>query len=153
MCLCLLRLSPPCSTFHDRRKNRHDTGKEKIEQETDQLKPGMLTYKGFHWKVFLFTLLRVSPMFAGFPVPPFLDVLKRTDSAAPPEHPDHQHKVKSQHQSKQIPDNSQHAPHYTGTIVVPHQWRPQRVVIGLASWRQKTSRVGTPKPKAITGFM
>ncbi|XP_034086182.1 GRAM domain-containing protein 2B isoform X2 [Gymnodraco acuticeps] len=50
---------------------------------------------------------------AGFPVPPFLDVLKRTDSAAPPEHPDHQHKVKSQHQSKQIPDNSQHAPHYT----------------------------------------
>ncbi|KAF3851529.1 hypothetical protein F7725_013301 [Dissostichus mawsoni] len=30
---------------------------------------------------------------AGFPVPPFLDVLKRTDSAAPPEHPDHQHKL------------------------------------------------------------
>ncbi|KAM9858658.1 GRAM domain-containing protein 2B [Aulostomus maculatus] len=42
---------------------------------------------------------------AGFPVPPFLDVLKHTTSSAPPEHPDHQHKAKNQNQ--QNPDQKQ----------------------------------------------
>ncbi|XP_054467139.1 GRAM domain-containing protein 2B isoform X1 [Anoplopoma fimbria] len=50
---------------------------------------------------------------AEFPVPPFLDALKHSDSAAPPEHPDHQHKVKSQnqnqnqHQTQQSSNNKQ----------------------------------------------
>ncbi|XP_063754358.1 GRAM domain-containing protein 2B isoform X2 [Eleginops maclovinus] len=55
---------------------------------------------------------------AGFPVPPFLDVLKRTDSASPPEHPDHQHKVKSQHQNKPTSDNTQNFPHHAGPELV-----------------------------------
>ncbi|XP_076586603.1 GRAM domain-containing protein 2B [Chaetodon auriga] len=52
---------------------------------------------------------------AEFPVPPFLDVLKHTDSAAPPEHPDHQHKVKNQHQTQQSSDNKKHDSHRAGS--------------------------------------
>ncbi len=55
---------------------------------------------------------------AEFPVPQFLDVLKHTDGAAPPEHPDHQLKVKNQHQNQQSPDNKQHATHAAGTNII-----------------------------------
>ncbi|XP_070820054.1 GRAM domain-containing protein 2B [Chaetodon trifascialis] len=55
---------------------------------------------------------------AEFPVPPFLDVLKHTDSAAPPEHPDHQHKVKNQHQNQQSSDNKKHDTHHAGPELV-----------------------------------
>ncbi|XP_042276313.1 GRAM domain-containing protein 2B isoform X2 [Thunnus albacares] len=55
---------------------------------------------------------------AEFPVPPFLDVLKHTDGATPPEHPDHQHKVKNQHQNQQSPDNKQHDKHHSVSEVV-----------------------------------
>ncbi|XP_033475047.1 GRAM domain-containing protein 2B isoform X1 [Epinephelus lanceolatus] len=60
---------------------------------------------------------------AEFPVPQFLDVLKHTDGAAPPEHPDHQqHKVKNQHQNQhqnqQSSDNKQHDTHRTGSQMV-----------------------------------
>ncbi|KAM7018781.1 GRAM domain-containing protein 2B isoform 1-T1 [Tautogolabrus adspersus] len=55
---------------------------------------------------------------AEFPVPPFLDVLKQTDGSAPPEHPDHQHKVKNQHQNQQSPDIKQHDTHPTGSDVL-----------------------------------
>ncbi|XP_053182155.1 GRAM domain-containing protein 2B isoform X2 [Scomber japonicus] len=57
---------------------------------------------------------------AEFPVPPFLDVLKHTDSAGPPEHPDHQHKVKNQNQNQnqQSPDNKQHDTHHAVSEVV-----------------------------------
>ncbi|XP_028270503.1 GRAM domain-containing protein 2B isoform X2 [Parambassis ranga] len=52
---------------------------------------------------------------AEFPVPPFLDVLKHTDGASsPPEHPDLQHKAKSQQSS----DNKQHDAHGTSPEVV-----------------------------------
>ncbi|XP_073321700.1 GRAM domain-containing protein 2B isoform X2 [Pagrus major] len=54
----------------------------------------------------------------GFPVPPFLDVVKHTDSSAPPEHVDHQHKVKNQHQNQQSSDNKQHDAHPTGSELV-----------------------------------
>ncbi|XP_030581562.1 GRAM domain-containing protein 2B [Archocentrus centrarchus] len=50
-----------------------------------------------------------------FPVPPFLNVLKHTDSASPP---DHQHKVKNPHLSQQSPDTKQHAKHHRGSEVV-----------------------------------
>ncbi|XP_059192317.1 GRAM domain-containing protein 2B isoform X1 [Centropristis striata] len=61
---------------------------------------------------------------AEFPVPQFLDVLKHTDSAAPPEPPEHQHKVKTQHQNQhqnqnqQSSDTKQHDTHHTGSEVV-----------------------------------
>ncbi|KAM8759795.1 GRAM domain-containing protein 2B isoform 3-T3 [Acanthopagrus schlegelii] len=55
---------------------------------------------------------------AEFPVPPFLDVVKQTDSSAPLEHADHQHKVKNQHQSQQSSDNKQHDTHHTGSELV-----------------------------------
>lgn len=54
---------------------------------------------------------------AEFHVPPFLDVLKHTHSVAPPEHPDHQHKVKNQHQNKQCSDKKQHDTHHPGTNI------------------------------------
>ncbi|XP_029017062.1 GRAM domain-containing protein 2B isoform X3 [Betta splendens] len=43
-----------------------------------------------------------------FPVPPFLDVLKHGDSAAPSAHTGHQHKAKNPHQNQQSSDNKQH---------------------------------------------
>ncbi|XP_070690513.1 GRAM domain-containing protein 2B [Pempheris klunzingeri] len=52
---------------------------------------------------------------AEFPVPPFLDVLKHADGAAPAEHPDHQHKVKKQHQS---PENKQQDTNPAGSELV-----------------------------------
>ncbi|XP_051277861.1 GRAM domain-containing protein 2B isoform X2 [Dicentrarchus labrax] len=55
---------------------------------------------------------------AEFPVPPFLDVLKNTEGAAPPEHPDHQHKAKNQHQKQLSPDNKQHDAHHAGSELV-----------------------------------
>lgn len=55
---------------------------------------------------------------AEFPVPPFLDVVKHTDSSSPPEHVDHQHKVKNQHQNQQSSDDKQHDTHHTGTDTV-----------------------------------
>ncbi|XP_040012017.1 GRAM domain-containing protein 2B isoform X2 [Xiphias gladius] len=53
-----------------------------------------------------------------FPVPPFLNVLKHADRAAPPEHPEHQHKVKNQHQNQQSSDNKQHETHHAESEVV-----------------------------------
>uniref|UniRef100_A0AAX7UDI9 GRAM domain-containing protein n=1 Tax=Astatotilapia calliptera TaxID=8154 RepID=A0AAX7UDI9_ASTCA len=50
-----------------------------------------------------------------FTVPPFLDMLKRTDSASSP---DHQHKVKNPHLNQQGPDNKQHSKHHRGSDVV-----------------------------------
>ncbi|XP_040012023.1 GRAM domain-containing protein 2B isoform X7 [Xiphias gladius] len=55
---------------------------------------------------------------AEFPVPPFLNVLKHADRAAPPEHPEHQHKVKNQHQNQQSSDNKQHETHHAESEVV-----------------------------------
>ncbi|KAM3611059.1 uncharacterized protein V6R79_012901 [Siganus canaliculatus] len=55
---------------------------------------------------------------AEFPVPPFLDVLKHSERAAPPEHPDHQHRVKKQHQNQLSSDNKQHNAHHTGSELV-----------------------------------
>ncbi|XP_030272391.1 GRAM domain-containing protein 2B isoform X4 [Sparus aurata] len=55
---------------------------------------------------------------AEFPVPPFLDVVKHTDSSSPPEHVDHQHKVKNQHQNQQSSDDKQHDTHHTGSELV-----------------------------------
>ncbi|XP_031734779.1 GRAM domain-containing protein 2B isoform X3 [Anarrhichthys ocellatus] len=59
---------------------------------------------------------------AEFPVPPFLDALKHTSSAAPPEHPDLQHKVKNQnqnqHQHQQSSDNKQQDKHHAGSQLV-----------------------------------
>ncbi|XP_068559865.1 GRAM domain-containing protein 2B isoform X1 [Cebidichthys violaceus] len=66
---------------------------------------------------------------AEFPVPPFLDALKHTSTAAPPEHPDLQHKVKNQHQNQnqnqyqhqnqnqhqQSSDNKQQDKHHAGS--------------------------------------
>ncbi|XP_035766589.1 GRAM domain-containing protein 2B [Neolamprologus brichardi] len=50
-----------------------------------------------------------------FTVPPFLDMLKHTDSASSP---DHQHKVKNPHLNQQGPDNNQHSKHHRGSDVV-----------------------------------
>ncbi|XP_044053013.1 GRAM domain-containing protein 2B isoform X2 [Siniperca chuatsi] len=55
---------------------------------------------------------------AEFPVPQFLDVVKRTDSAAPPERPDQQHKVSIQHQNQQSSDNKQHDAHHAVSELV-----------------------------------
>lgn len=55
---------------------------------------------------------------AEFPVPPFLDVLKHKDGAASPEHPDHQHKVKNQHQNQQSPDKQQQDTNHSVSEVV-----------------------------------
>lgn len=44
-------------------------------------------------------------------------MLKHTHSVAPPEHPDHQHKVKNQHQTKQCSDKKQHDTHHAGTNI------------------------------------
>ncbi|KAG8011758.1 GRAM domain-containing protein 2B, partial [Nibea albiflora] len=59
----------------------------------------------------------LSPRFplVEFSVPPFVDVLKHTDSAAPPEHPDHQQKVKNQLQNQQSSENKQHEAHHGGS--------------------------------------
>ncbi|XP_038559749.1 GRAM domain-containing protein 2B isoform X3 [Micropterus salmoides] len=53
-----------------------------------------------------------------FPVPQFLDVLKHTDSAAPPERPDHQHKERVQHQNQQSSEDKQHSTLQTGSELV-----------------------------------
>ncbi|XP_074527427.1 GRAM domain-containing protein 2B isoform X2 [Halichoeres trimaculatus] len=57
-----------------------------------------------------------------FPVPPFLDVLKQTDGSAPPEHPDHHHKVKNQNQqqnqNQQSSERKQQSVHPAGSEVV-----------------------------------
>lgn len=55
---------------------------------------------------------------AEFPVPPFLDVLKHRDGAAPPEHQEQQHKVKNQHQNQQSSDNKQLDTHHAGSELV-----------------------------------
>lgn len=51
---------------------------------------------------------------AEFPVSQYLDVLKRTHSQTPPEHPDLQHKVKNHHHNKQSSDNKQRIAHHAG---------------------------------------
>ncbi|XP_045891336.1 GRAM domain-containing protein 2B isoform X1 [Micropterus dolomieu] len=53
-----------------------------------------------------------------FPVPQFLDVLKHTDSAAPPERPDHKHKERVQHQNQQSSEDKQHSTLQTGSELV-----------------------------------
>lgn len=55
---------------------------------------------------------------AEFSVPPFMDVLKHTNSAAPPEHPDHQQKVNNQLQNQPSSENKQHEAHHAGTNIV-----------------------------------
>nr|XP_046241771.1 GRAM domain-containing protein 2B isoform X2 [Scatophagus argus]XP_046241772.1 GRAM domain-containing protein 2B isoform X2 [Scatophagus argus] len=55
---------------------------------------------------------------AEFPVSPFLEVLKHTHGAASPERPDHQHKVKNQHQNQQSSDSKQHDSQHTGSELV-----------------------------------
>lgn len=55
---------------------------------------------------------------AEFPVPQFLDVRKRTDSTAPPEHLNHQHKEKNQHQNQQSSVNKQLDTHHAGSELV-----------------------------------
>ncbi|KAI3372965.1 hypothetical protein L3Q82_023400, partial [Scortum barcoo] len=52
---------------------------------------------------------------AEFPVPPFLDVLKHTDAAAPPEHPDRQ---KNQNQNQQSSEAKQRDTHPAGSELV-----------------------------------
>ncbi|KAE8291777.1 GRAM domain-containing protein 2B GRAM domain-containing protein 3 [Larimichthys crocea] len=52
---------------------------------------------------------------AEFSVPPFMDVLKHTNSAAPPEHPDHQQKVNNQLQNQPSSENKQHEAHHAGS--------------------------------------
>ncbi|XP_069562044.1 GRAM domain-containing protein 2B isoform X2 [Brachyistius frenatus] len=57
---------------------------------------------------------------AEFPTPPFLDVLKHTDSAAPLEHPDHQHKVKNQQSS----DKKQLGTHHAEVVIDSRTLKP-----------------------------
>lgn len=55
---------------------------------------------------------------AEFPVPQFLDVRKRTESTTPPEHLNHQHKEKNQHQNQQSSGNKQLDTHHAGSELV-----------------------------------
>ncbi|XP_029367038.1 GRAM domain-containing protein 2B [Echeneis naucrates] len=63
---------------------------------------------------------------AEFPVPPYLDVLKRSDRPPPPERPDHQQRVKNQ-QNQQSSDHKQHKANPPGSQVVIDS-RPMKTV-------------------------